>query len=271
MLSGINQWAFPGSMPVDEACRIAGEVGFESIELCLDEQNYISLDSSDEQIAVARHAADRHGLQVLSVATGLGWKYPLTSPDLKVREQGLEILANSLRITHLLGADSLLVVPGIVTPEVDYHIALENALETIQKATEIAEKYKVNLAIENVWNRFLLSPVEMRDFIDQCESEWVGAYFDVGNILAYGYPEQWIRILGNRIRKIHLKDFRLATGTLDGFVMLLEGDVNWPEVMNALKDVGYDGPLTAEYGAYTHGLEPMLHQVHTAIQALVKM
>jgi hexulose-6-phosphate isomerase len=122
-----------------------------------------------------------------------------------------------------------------------------------------------------VWNKFLLSPVEMRDFIDQCDSEYVGAYFDTGNIVQYGFPEQWIQILGQRIRAVHLKDFRASTGTLDGFVMLMEGDVNWPEVMGALREIDYRRALTAEYGPYQHSLETMLRHVLASEQMILAL
>ncbi len=135
----------------------------------------------------------------------------------------------------------------------------------------LAESLGVCLGIENVWNKFLLSPVEMRDFIDECESPMVGAYVDTGNVMAYGFPEQYLRILGRRVCKIHAKDFRVSAGNMDGFVMLLEGDVNWPAVMAALRDIGYDGPLTAEYGPYKHGPETTLRHACASLETIIGM
>jgi hexulose-6-phosphate isomerase len=128
----------------------------------------------------------------------------------------------------------------------DYQTVWDRATEGVRSALGTAEECKVSIGIENVWNKFLLSPLEMRGFIDQFDSPWVGSYFDVGNVIAFGYPDQWIRILGSRIKAVHVKDFRRAVGTAEGFVDLCEGDVPWPAVMAALRDVGYAGPLTAE-------------------------
>ena len=148
---------------------------------------------------------------------------------------------------------------------------MENALLCVQELVPTAEKLQVGIAIENVWNKFLLSPLEMRDFIDQCESEYVGAYFDIGNIILYGYPEQWIRILGKRIRMVHAKDFRASAGNFDGFVMLLEGNVNWPEVMAALREVGYDKAIIGEFGPYPHSTEALLKHVLVALRAILAL
>lgn len=181
------------------------------------------------------------------------------------------MIARALEVAAGLGADAVLVVPGTVDGETPYDVAIENALEGVRGLAPVAEKCRVSIALENVWNKFLLSPVEMRDFIDQCESEFVGAYVDVGNMIPYGYPEQWIRILGSRVRAIHMKDFRASVGNMGGFVMLMEGDVNWPEVAAALREIGYDRALTAEFGPYAHSLEAMLQHVLTSLKTIVEL
>jgi len=162
-------------------------------------------------------------------------------------------------------------VPGVVDEATPYDIAIENTLEGIRALAATAEEVRVKAALENVWNKFLLSPVEMRDFIDQCESSYVGAYVDVGNVIAFGYPEQWIRILGHRVCAVHMKDFRASAGNMDGFVMLMEGDVDWPKVMAALREIGFEGGLTAEFGPYRHSAETMLKHVLTSIQAILAL
>lgn len=271
MLTGINQWAFPEDMSASQAMALAARIGYQSIELCVGESGPVPLDATELDITALRREADKHGLALRTVGSGLGWNYPLTSPDPAVRAKGVEATAQALRITQWLGADTLLVVPGIVSETSSYDSALENALATVQDLTPAAEKLGVTLGIENVWNKFLLSPVEMRDFIDQCESECVGAYLDTGNIVLYGYPEQYLRILGARVRAVHAKDFRASAGNFDGFVMLMEGDVNWPEVTAALKEIGFDGALTAEYGPYKHSLEVMLRHVHASLEAIIAL
>ena len=144
-------------------------------------------------------------------------------------------------------------------------------MSSVRQLAPVAEKHRVAVGIENVWNQFLLSPVEFRDFIDECESEYVGAYFDVGNVLAYGFPEQWIRILNRRVKAVHMKDYRREVGSLAGFVMLMEGDVAWPPVMEALRAIGYDRAVTAEYPAYTHGLDVTLKHLKAALDAIVRL
>ncbi len=271
MLKGINQWAFPNDMPAAQAMAMAARIGYQSFEVCVGETGPVSLEITEAEASALRREADRLGLTIPSVGTGLGWQYPMTSPDPVVRAKGIETTTQALQIAKWLGANTVLVVPGIVSPEISYEAAIENALAAVQEMVPAAEKIGVTIGIENVWNKFLLSPVEMRDFIDQCESEYVGAYIDTGNIILYGYPQQYLRILGPRVRAVHAKDFRASAGNFDGFVMLMEGDVNWPEVVAALKEIGFDGSLTAEYGPYTHSLEVMLRHVHTSLEAIVAL
>ncbi|GAG27908.1 unnamed protein product, partial [marine sediment metagenome] len=127
-----------------------------------------------------------------------------------------------------------------------YDVCYERATEAVKQILPAAEEAGVVIGIENVWNKFLLSPLEMRDFIDNFGSKMVVAYFDVGNILLTGYPDQWIRILGERIKRVHVKDFKTSVGTVEGFVDLLEGDVDFEAVKQALGEIGYDGYVTAE-------------------------
>ncbi len=271
MKAGINQWIFPGDMPTQVAMDQARQMGFDAFEVCVGDQGPVHLDASEGEITAIRKHADSLGLEICSVGCGMGWSLPLSSPDETVRAQGKEATGRALQIAQWLGTDAVLVVPGVVTPEVSYEMAIENSFNAIQDLVPVAEKLGVAMGLENVWNKFLLSPTETRDFIDQFESEYVGAYFDLGNILLYGYPEQWIRILGDRLLKIHAKDFRTAAGGFSGFVMLLEGDVNWPAVMGALKDVGFEGALTAEYGAYPHAFDTTLKHCHDALRAILAM
>lgn len=271
MKTGINQWAFPNAMPAIEAMTLAKNTGFTAFEICIGDDGPVRLDASDEELTAIRRHADKLGLKISSVGSCLGWTNPLCSPDPVVRQKSVETFSRLLQMSHTLGAEVLLTVPGGVTPEIRYDLALENALASIQDLAPIAEKCNVCIGIENVWNKFLLSPVEMRDFIDQFQSPCVGAFFDIGNIILYGYPEQWIQILGRRIRMVHAKDFRASVGTLSGFVMLLEGDVNWPAVMAAFRETGYDGALVAEYGPYPYSLDATLRHVHASLNAIVSL
>ncbi len=187
---------------------------------------------------------DSTGLPVPSVCDAMHWKQMLSDPDPEVRESGVEALKVSLEDAKAYGADTVLLVPGRVNETVSYDVCWSRTIAEIKKVIPLAEKLKVKIAIENVGNNFLLSPLEAADYVDQFRSQIIGFYFDTGNILAYGWPEQWIRILGKRIAKVHIKDNRRKPGER---VKLSEGDVNWPAVMKALDDIGYRDWATIEY------------------------
>lgn len=273
MKAGINQWAFPGDMPTTEAISHAHWLGFEAFEVCVEEEGRVPLDISEAGAVAIRKHADALGVTLCSMGCGLHWRYPLSSPEESTREKGREITRQALRIAHWMEIESLLVVPGTVTENAPYDLVLEHSLASLHALRTEAEKQRVAIALENVWNRFLLSPTEFRDFIDQCDSAYIGAYFDIGNVLAFGYPEQWIRILGRRIKAVHAKDFRTEAGTLAGFVMLLEGDVNWPAVMQALREAGYINPLIAEYftPAPAYAGDAMLRQILTGLKTITSL
>ena len=163
------------------------------------------------------------------------------------------MVKKQLDAAKILGADTILVIPGVVNacfsyPEkkVAYDVCYERSLKAITRLKDYAEKVGVSIGLENVWNKFLLSPLEMKDFIDKIGSDFVGSYLDIGNTLHISYPEDWVRILGKRIKKVHFKDYRTEVGGLAGFVDLLAGDVNYPEVIKALNEVGYDGWFSFE-------------------------
>ncbi len=191
-------------------------------------------------------AMDSTGLPVPSVCDDRHWKYMLSDPDPKIRELGIEALRLSLEDAKAYGADTVLLVPGRVNETVSYDVCWNQSIEEIKKVIPLAEKLKVKIAIENVGNNFLLSPLEAANYVDQFGSQMIASYFDCGNILAYGWPEQWIRILGKRIAKVHIKDNRRKRVEGES-VKLGEGDVNWPAVMKALDDIGYRNWTTIEH------------------------
>ena len=248
--TGINAWAFPPNLSLPQCFKLARRAGFDGIELALSEDGPVSLLSTEKDLAAIRSSAETISLQVCSLASGLGWKYPLTSEDTAIAQRGKEIIGAGLQVAAWLGVDVMLVVPGVVTKEVPYDAAYERAFDAIKELAPTAEKLGVSIGIENVWSRFLLSPLEMRDFIDGIGSPAVCAYFDAGNVLVNGFPEHWISILGKRIRKVHVKDFKTAIGNIQGFANVLQGDLDWIGVRNALRDVGYDDYVIAEVPGY---------------------
>ncbi len=265
MIKGINYWAFgPGAdgraMDPVRAMEAAKGLGFDAFELTVEAEGRVSLKTTEAEAQAVRQEADRIGIKLLTVASGLAWGCSPTHPDEAVRAQAVEQYRKVIRVTAWLGAETLLYLPGMVsagfvedyTPQ-PYDVVDARAREAVEKLLPLAEKSGVRLGVENVWNRYLLSPVEMAAFIDSFSSEYLGSYFDIGNVMLYGHPEHWIRILSKRVLAVHCKDFRVNVGNLDGFVDLLSGDVDYPAVLGALSDIGYTGPLTAEIVPATPG------------------
>lgn len=276
MKKGINIWSFRGGLSPREYISMAKDAGYDGIEFALDETGIISLDSSDNEIKEIKRIAEGEGLETPSLASGLYWKYPLTSSNEATREKAKDIVKRQLDVAALLGADTILVVPGLVGADfipggevTEYDVAYDRSLEALTELKGYAEKTKVNIGLENVWNKFLLSPLEMRDFVDKIDSPYVGVYFDVGNVLFSGYPEHWIKILGNRIKKVHFKDFKVSVGNINGFVDLLSGDVNYPAVVEQLEKVGYDDFVIAEMGVYKNYPDQTVYTTSIAMDKIL--
>ena len=259
-----NYWIFEGgldgTLPIADAMKQAAQLGFDGIELCIASQGVLTQKTTQAECETFCEEAQKNGLEISGVASGESWGLSPTSNDPEVRQSIIDFTKKALQITKWLGTDAYLFVPGAVDvfflPDgevVPYDDCYQRAMDSIFQIAPTAEKLGVSIAVENVWNKFLLSPLEMRSFIDQFHSRNVGAYFDVGNVLLTGYPEQWIRILGSRIKRIHIKDFKRSIGTIDGFVDLLEGDVDFEAVNKALAEIGYDGFVTAEMLPFVSG------------------
>ncbi|GGH87183.1 hexulose-6-phosphate isomerase [Pullulanibacillus pueri] len=248
MLKGINQWCYPEGTPLEDVLKGSQVAGFDAVELNLNSKGGIGLtmETPIAEVEQISRQIETFGLQLRSLSTSLLWQTPLSSPDEAIRDQGKKVVQKQLEFASLLGADTVLVVPGVVTPETTYEQCYERSQAALQELLPIAEQYNVKIGIENVWNKFLLSPMEMVRYIDELDSPYLGAYFDVGNVVRFGYPEQWIESLGERIFKIHVKDF----SENNGFVPLLAGAVNWSKVSQALAKIGYKDTITAELTPY---------------------
>ncbi len=247
MIKSISFWSFPGDMTVEQRMRTAKDLGYQAIELTLEAEGEICPTSSPDDIKRIKDLANSIGIQTPTFATGLGWSHPAVAATDDLGAEGLAMVSKELEFAQILGASAALVVPCTVTPEFPYDLAYERTVKVFSGpiADEAAQR-GVNIGLEYVWNKFLLSPLEFRNILDEINKPYVGAYFDVGNVLIAGFPEQWIRILGKRIKAVHFKDFKCDIGTINGFIDLLEGDVAWDSVMAALKEIGYDGAVTAE-------------------------
>ena len=253
MKKSISIWSFYGDWSLKDKMKLAKDAGFEGIELDVSGDGPITLDSDEDAIAAIGSLAADSGLTLSGLATGMYWEFNPASENAESRAQAKVVLEKQIRVASQLGIGAVLVVPGSVgadfipgCEELSYDKVWDRATGFISNALPLAKELGVDIGIENVWNKFLLSPLEMARFIDQFDDAHVGSYLDVGNVLATGYPEHWIRILKDRIRRVHVKDYRRAVGSVDGFVDLLSGDVNWPGVVQSLKSIGYSGWVAAE-------------------------
>lgn len=217
--------------------KLLKDLGFHGVEL--DSPNKLT----KKEILEAR---DKTGLEIPGTVNSVHWKSPISDPNPKVREKCVESMKVALRDTKEYGGNTVLLVPGVVSDKVSYDEAYRRSQEEIRKMLPVAEETGVKIAIENVWNNFLISPMEAARYIDEFESDMIGWYFDVGNIIRYGWPEHWIKILGKRVLKLDIKEYsrkkQQEEGIWKGFdVKLNDGDCNWPVVMDALEEIQYSG------------------------------
>ena len=222
--------------------KLVKDLGFDGVEM--DSPNGLD----DKEILAARDAV---GIEIPGVVNSVHWKAPLSDPDPKVRAQCVESMTTALKACKAYGGTTVLLVPAVVNENIAYEDAYKRSQEEIRKILPVAEETGIKIAIENVWNNFLLSPMEAAQYIDEFDSPMIGWYFDVGNIIRYGWPEHWIQTLGSRIMKIDIKEYSRTRqrdeGIWKGFqVPLGEGDCNWPKVNEALTAVGYEGWGSAE-------------------------
>ncbi len=300
MRLGVFEGAFPVGLDLASCFALVKQAGFAGVELSLQDEepllpearnettpgiqaieHSVGLDrpragglrlqsttADVEAIAALAHEA---GLVVASVSTMQLFYYPLSSPIPAVRERALRIVRQMITATQQLGGDLVLVVPGIVTEQVPYEQVWRRSQQALAALIPYAAKCGITLAIENVWNRFLYSPLEFRDYVDSFASPNVGAYFDVANVLRYGLPEQWIELLGQRCKRVHFKDFRTDLDDIGGFTYLLQGDVPWPRVVRALRRIGYDGWGIVEVSPYRVCPEQVLFDSMKAMQQLLAL
>jgi hexulose-6-phosphate isomerase len=227
----------PGKIPVLDRFQMARDAGFEAIEC----PTTPDASAAEELLAASRKTA----LPIHSVMNSEHWRSPLSSADPAVVEKSLDGMRTSLRNAKLWGADTVLLVPAVVNPETTYAQAWERSQREIRKLIPLAEEAKVIIGIEEVWNKFLLSPLEFARYVDEFASPWIRAYFDIGNVAIQGYPQDWIRTLGKRIVKLHFKDFSFKKGLAE-FTPLLEGQIDWRAVRTALADIGFEGTGSVE-------------------------
>ncbi len=282
MKKSINLWTFPypGKMPLRRCLQIAKDAGFDGIELNYDLESDLSPKSGTKEFTEIRRMAEEIGIEISGLCSFLFWPYPLTSNDPTERARGIELAGKMTQAAHELGTENLLVVPGAVhmpwradhdpTPN---DVCDRRAREAIRTLLPQAEKLKVHLNMENIFfNGFLMSPMEMVEFVDSFSSPYVQVHFDTGNIMEYQFPEHWIPILGKRIKNVHLKEFtkKGTDHSLEAFRPLLDGTTNWPAVLEAFDKVDYSGYLTFEYfHPYDHFPEALVYQTADSLDRML--
>ena len=257
----VQIYMLPKELSYADRFKLAGDVGFEGVEGQTMEDPKVA-----EEI---KKASEDAKVPIHSVMNMAHWDNPLSSSDPAVVKKSLDGMRTSLHNAKLWGAETVLLVPAVVNPETSYQDAWTRSQKNIRTLIPLAEELKVIMAIEEVWNKFLLSPLEMAKYVDEFKSPWIKQYFDVGNVVLYGYPQDWIHTIGKRIAKVHLKDFKMGKGwspVTAQFVNLGDGDIDWAAVRKAFADVGYTGWATTELEG---GDEAYLRDVVKRIDKLV--
>ncbi len=273
MKKAVNQWCFPQEASLETIFHIAHEAGLDGVELNIYEPGGVGLtmETTPHEAQSIKKQAFNFGLELHSISNGLLWKWPLSSSDTETRLKGASIVRKQLELASALEINAILVVPGVVTETTSYEQCWERSQNEISELLPYAEKLGVRIGIENVWNKFLLSPVEMLRYVQQFNSSSIGVYFDVGNVLNFGFPQQWIQYLSGNIVKVHVKDFNLRVGNIQGFVPLLSGDVDWKAVRSSLQQVGYDDYITAEVSPYTVDPHQMIYDASAQMSAIINL
>lgn len=282
MKKSINQWAFPypQRMNLEQCLQLAKDAGFDGIELNYDLENDLSPKSDTKDYHNIRRLADKIGIQISGLCSFLFWPYPLTDNDPEKRAKGMELAGKIAQAAHDLDVENVLLVPGAVhIPWRDDYEPVSNDLcdrrakEAVKKLAQQAEKLKVYLNIENIFfNGYLMTPMEMNDFVDSFRSEYVKIHFDTGNISMFQHPEHWVRLMGKRIKNIHFKEFskKVKDYSLETFRPLLDGTTNWPAVMEELDKIEYRGYLTFEYfHPYLHYPEALVYQTSDSLDRIL--
>jgi hexulose-6-phosphate isomerase len=247
----------PAKLSYADRMKMARDVGFEVVQA--------PTTPDEHEAEEIKKAADGANVRIDSVMNMDHWKYPLSSSDPDVVEKSLAGMRASLHNAKLWGSDAVLLVPAVVNMQTSYRDAWSRSQAQIRKLLPLAEELRIVIAIEEVWNKFLLSPLEMAAYIDELKSPWIQAWFDVGNVLLYGYPQDWIRTLGKSIAKVHLKDFKRKESGY-AWVNLGDGDVDWEAVREAFREIGYAGSAITELKG---GDEAYLRDVSRRVDRLV--
>ena len=254
MKKSVSFYTFAQDVDFREAMDESKKAGYEGVEFVITEEvGNINMKTPDSQILDLYRYATDNGLEVSSVGAWNAWEFNLVADDPKEAEHAKDVVKKEIDVAQMCNADTILCVPGWVGSPftqtvISYDVAYDRLVRVLSELEPYARAAGVAIGVENVWNKFLLSPLEVKNLLDGIDSPYIGAYFDVGNIIYIGYGEQWINILGKKhIKKLHFCDCRFDQAGLGMFVDLLEGDVDFRAVMKAIHDIGYDDWAVVEF------------------------
>ncbi len=243
MKKGLTQICLGRNSKIQEALQLCKEIGYQGLEILLTETGELTMNAGPSDYAAIRKMSAEAGVELTSIC-GAG---SLIDNDPAVVAQSKAQVRKMLEAAEALGIETVLITGGWLSESIAYDVGYDRLFRALQELRPDAERHRVNIALENVWNKLLLSPLEFRDFLDKLGSAYIGSYFDTGNVVIYGFPEQWIRILGSRIKKIHFKDFKMDHSTERyHWTQLMQGAVNWPAVMREIRAIGYDDYVITE-------------------------
>ena len=270
MKKGIHYWALPPNMNLAQKFRFAKKIGFDGVELVIVKDGELCVNATNKNLSQIKSIAMSEGIEIPSLTNTLSWTCSFTSDYPAIRQKAIDVLKRQIDIAHELGVNAVLALPGFVemgfavnelhpstnTIELDeyypsmeiiqYDVAYERSLTGFKSISEYAHSANVIVCIENIWSKFLISPMEMRNFIDEINSPNIASYLDVGNVNPFGIPSHWIKILGDRIKRVHVKDYKNGFLSLEGFVNLTKGDIDFKIITDALLSINYEGWITAE-------------------------
>lgn len=251
MKLGVSFFSFAINTDIKTAMEECAKAGYQGVELVLSKYGEITPKTPTAKLKHLKKIAKNLGLEIITIGADNVWENNLASESEAERKSAIDNIKRQIDIAQACGADLVLVVPGWVgspfsNGKVPYDRAYYNSRDSLASLTDYTSSAKISIGIENVWNKFLLSPIEMVKYLDEIDSEFIGAYFDIGNIIYIGYPEQWIRILGKRIKRLQFYDCREDQAGLGKFVDIFEGDVDFPSVMEAIDEIEYNGYAVLE-------------------------
>lgn len=277
MKKSITLRSLPSQMSTQEKILIAKKCGYQGIEINLEPDQDYNLESGVSELKELLKFAKSNHMEISGVYSREQWYYPISSNNIEICKTGINIVKRLLESAEVLECDTVLVLPGVVDnslfnkePEITPYLdAYNNSLNALSSLEKEANSRSVVMALENVWGKFLYSPLEFSNFIDELNSEYIKVYFDVGNVVRIGYPEDWIRILNSKIHAIHVKDFKTSVDNINGFVGLLQGDVDWVAVKKAISDISYKRWITSEVlPAYQFHSEALVEETSKAISRI---